>query len=226
MINQTYLAVIPARAGSKGIKNKNIYPINGKPLIYYTIKSALEAKISGDIVVTSDSSEILNYANNCGVKTHIRPSNLSNDNTLTYPVVVDVLEEFPKFDNVILLQPTSPLRKSEDIIKAIAKFEEFEFEALISVQKVDNKCLKNFFVKNKKLEPVVNKDFLFQRRQDLPPVYSQNGAIYIVSKESFMINQSFLTDNTGYYIMDEQSSIDVDTLDDVAYVEAYLDERK
>ncbi|EOW3520765.1 acylneuraminate cytidylyltransferase family protein [Campylobacter coli] len=217
------LAIIPARGGSKGIKNKNLVLLGDKPLIYYTIKAALDAKSISKIVVNSDSNEILNYAKNQNVDTLKRPNELALDDTTSDKVILHTLEFYKDYENVILLQPTSPLRTSEHIDKAFEIFKNTNANSLISVCEYDNKILKAFMCDEKgNLKGICNDNFPFMPRQKLPKTYISNGAIYILKTKDFLQNPSFLQSNTKHFLMDEISSLDIDSEEDLRKVEEVL----
>ena len=222
-----FLSVIPARGGSKGIPKKNIYPLNGKPLIAYTIEASLGSKYINNTVVSSDDGEILEIAEKYGAIPMKRPDFLSLDTTLTEPVIEYIVNNIGSFtseyDFIVLLQPTSPLRTYVHIDEAIDLLLADDAKSLISVKNMDNKILKSFFINDKNLlEPISDVRYPFFRRQDLPSVYIPNGAIYIVSSNEFIKNKKLYTDQTIPYVMDDRSSIDIDTLDDIALCEEYL----
>lgn len=212
------LALIPARAGSKSIKNKNLAMLCEKPLLYYTIESAKKAQCIDKIVVSSDGDLILQYALSQGVETLNRPEEIARDSTTSDEVILHAIKHYKDFDNIILLQPTSPLRDSSDIDKAYRIFKEKNANALISVTQIDNKILKAFIAKEDgSLQGIHNNTYPFMPRQSLPQTYQSNGAIYIVKRDLFIENPSFLPQNTHYYLMSEEHSIDIDTLADLEY---------
>ncbi|MDY5821619.1 MAG: acylneuraminate cytidylyltransferase family protein [Helicobacter sp.] len=212
------LALIPARAGSKSIKNKNLAMLCEKPLLYYTIESAKKAQCIDKIVVSSDGDLILQYALSQGVETLNRPEEIARDSTTSDEVILHAIKHYKDLDNIILLQPTSPLRDSNDIDKAYRIFKEKNANALISVTQIDNKILKAFIAKEDgSLQGIHNNTYPFMPRQSLPQTYQSNGAIYIVKRDLFIENPSFLPQNTHYYLMSEEHSIDIDTLADLEY---------
>lgn len=217
------LAIIPARAGSKGIKNKNLVSLSGKPLLYYTIEAAKGAACIDKIILSSDGNEILEYGKSQGIEVFKRPVELAQDDTTSDKVILNVLEHYQDYENIILLQPTSPLRTSRQIDEALNKFQNEKANALISVVKYDNKILKAFIVdENEKLRGICNDYFPFTPRQKLPSTYMSNGAIYIVKSELFKKNPNFLPQNTAYFLMDEISSLDIDCTDDLIKAENYM----
>tara|TARA_B110000879_G_C11060502_1_gene466524 strand:+ start:24 stop:713 length:690 start_codon:yes stop_codon:yes gene_type:complete len=219
------LSIIPARAGSKGLHNKNIIDLLGKPLISWTIEASLKSKFITKTIVSSDSDEILKVSKYYGAHTIKRPNELSEDNTPTEPVVRHVLESLKDdFDFIILLQPTSPLRDYKAIDSAIELLFKQKENCLISVVKVDNKILKSFIQSpDGKLIGIHNDRSPFINRQDLPSVYSSNGAIYIINTSFFLKKSSlFIPNGTLPFIMDSNKSLDIDSIEDLKLAEIIL----
>jgi len=222
------VAVIPARAGSKGIPNKNLHNIGGKPLISWSIEAAVNSAHIDKIIVTSDGDAILAAASShAKVDTLKRPSELAQDHTPTAPVITHALKELKitvdQYDYLILLQPTSPLRTTAHIDEAIEKMMNSEATTLISVSEPEHHPLKSF-QKNEKgyLEGIVNNEYPFLPRQELPKVYQPNGAIYIVELNYFLENENFYSKKTVEFLMSAETSIDIDTLEDVKKAESYV----
>lgn len=220
------LAIIPAREGSKGLPDKNIIDLAGKPLIAWTIEASLGSKYITKTIVSSDSDAILEIAKQYGGDTLKRPSELATDTASSEVVVKHVLESIDtKYDYIVLLQPTSPLRNKIDIDSAFEKLFASDATALISVCEFDNKILKAFNENaNGYLEGISNNQYPFMRRQDLPKTYMSNGAIYIIKVDEFIKRDSFFTDKTVSFTMDEIKSLDIDTREDLKKVEKYIDE--
>lgn len=213
------LALIPARAGSKSIKNKNLALLHNEPLLFYTIKAAKMASCIDEIVLSSDGDEILKYGESQGITTLKRPDELAQDLTQSYEVVLHTLQYYD-CENLILLQPTSPFRNHNDIDEAFKIFKQNNSDTLISVSECDNKILKAFVVnENNTLQGICNNNYPFMPRQKLPKTYMSNGAIYILKSKLFMKNHSFLMDNTSYYVMSEEKSLDIDNYDDLKKAE-------
>ena len=220
-MKNSIIAIIPARGGSKGLPKKNISPLAGKPLISYSIEAALRSKYISDVVVTSDDDDILKIAQEHDVSSIKRPYSLAQDNTKTEPVIFHTLENITeKYDIIILLQPTSPLRDEHDIDLAFEAFIESEADALISVKKPSHSPYKAFTqTKDGYLKGIINNDYPFMPRQELPMSYYPNGAIYIIKTKEFLKHQSLFCAKTIPYEMSELKSIDIDSLDDLKYVE-------
>ena len=219
------LAIIPARSGSKGIKNKNIVDLSGKPLISWTIQASLNAKFITKTLVSSDSDEILRIAQAYDATTIKRPKELALDESASESVIAHALESLKGevFDYIVLLQPTSPLRDSTEINKAFEKLFKTEASALLSVSKIDSKILKAFKENDDKyIEPISNAEYPFMRRQDLPQTFMSNGAIYIIDTQKFLETNTLYTDKTTAYVMDDIKSIDIDTLEDLEKAKNYI----
>lgn len=226
LMTKKVLAIIPARGGSKGLPGKNIIDFAGKPLIAWTIEASLGSKYITKTIVSSDSDEILEVAKKYGSDTVKRPNEFATDISSSEVVVKHSLESMEeKFDYVVLLQPTSPLRDINDIDGAFEKLFSLDATALISVREYDNKILKAF--KENEfgyIEGISNNKYPFMRRQDLPRTYMSNGAIYIVKVDEFLKRDSFFTEKTISFVMDEIKSLDIDTKEDLEKVEKYINE--
>ncbi len=213
---KTILGIITARGGSKGLPRKNLKPLCGKPLIAWTIEQALASKYLDKVIVSTDDEEIAEISKQFGAEVpFMRPKELATDEAKSVDVVlhaVNFLESMGEhFDIIVLLQPTSPLRTTEDIDNAIESFNENNCESLVSVYEAPHSLFWSFDIKGGYLEPFLGKEYLNKRRQDLPKLYLPNGAIYISTKDSIENYRGFLTDNIHPYIMPPERSIDVDT---------------
>lgn len=213
------IAIIPARGGSKGIPRKNLVNFSGKPLMQWTIDAALESKYITDVVVSSDDDEILNEAQKTKeVLALKRPIELAQDTSKTEPVLTHVLESLNgrKYDYLILLQPTSPLRTSKDIDLAFEKLLNSEGTSLISVCELEHHPYKSFKIDEKGyLQGIINNNYPFYPRQELAKTYRANGAIYIIEEAAFMKKNTLLTNKTTHFEMSIESSLDIDTINDL-----------
>lgn len=201
-------ALIPARGGSKGVKNKNIRNFRDKPLIRHTIDAAIESGIFNQIFVSSDSKEILDLCSD--VTCYWRPKHLALDNTPMDAVITDFIDhiEMDGLDQIMLLQPTSPLRTAQEIRMAQKAFT--YGDALVSVNKVPSEYLKGYIQIGHYLKPIY--DNKSDRRQDLPDFYIPNGAIYLFNKYGFLNNYRIPKTNIVPFLM--HSSLDIDTEED------------
>lgn len=213
-----YLAIIPARAGSKRLPKKNKLLFDGKPLAQWTIEAALNCGRIKGVCVSSDDIEILSLAEKMGCITIERPPVLSNDSSKIIDVITHVFES-DKIDgqyitNVILLQPTSPNRTTFDIENSISLFESSDCDSLVSVTKYEHSPYWALIKSGTYLKPLFSDDYLLKRSQELPDTYIPNGAIYISNAKRLLCVKSFFSDKTIPYIMPEIRSIDIDnTLD-------------
>lgn len=217
------IAIIPARAGSKGLPGKNVRELNGKPLIAYTIQAAIESSVFDDILVTSDDPKVLDCAKELNVRAIERPRELSTDEVSLVPVVEHAFKTVKQdFDGFALLQPTSPLRNALHIQEAFRLFATGEYKSVVSVCKIDHPPQKALLMDGTELSPLTNWDDLYKNRQDLKPAYRQNGALWFVDRMTFQQNKRFVSAPVGAYEMCEQDSIDIDTLDDFIKIEKIL----
>ena len=220
-------AIVPARGGSKGIPNKNMTNLLGKPLIDYTIEAAKHSKYIDTILVSSDSEEILRHAETLGAKPIKRPENLASDHAPTGPLITHALlterscgNEYTFF---ILLQPTSPLRSSIDIDQAFEKLWNSDANSLISVYEAGSTPYKALTTNNSGfLSGLIDDKAPFLRRQDCPPIFFANGAIYIYKPEQFIEGSHFELERTIAYIMPQERSFDIDTLSDLEQIERIM----
>lgn len=218
------LAIIPARSGSKGIPGKNIKNFCGKPLIVHTIEQAIKSKLVTKVIVSTDSTEIADISFKHGAEVpFLRPENISGDKStdLEYINHAKVYYKDEKFDYIIILRPTSPLRKTSDIDKAINALHNSEHSSLRSVDRVEEGhpywTLK---IKGEILEPfIADKGFKqYPRRQILPECYKLNGCIDIIR---WSCTNDMYGDKIQPYILDKTSSIDINTMHDFIIAEAF-----
>ncbi len=217
-----YLAVIPARGGSKGIKNKNRKLLNGKPLIQYTIEAAQHSVIK-DLVVSTDDKEIASITESLGASVLMRPAELAKDDTPTLPVLQHALNEsVGNFDAVVTLQPTSPLRTSTHINESLKLFESIkDADSLVSVVKVPHNMVPQSIMSIENGELVNHIDSTLLRRQDKPLFYARNGAaIYITTVKQ--LAHSVFGGKIIPYEMSKNDSFDIDDNEDWLTVEALI----
>lgn len=221
--NKRVLAVVPARGGSKGIPGKNLKAMAGRSLLHRTIDQALAAHTIDDVVVTSDDAEILRHASEvAGVRTIERPRELAADDTAMWPVVVHALENSSPCDVVVLLQPTSPLRLPTDIDSAVTMLVERKANSVMSVCEVSTSPYWMFTIgSGDKLQRILPKQSA-TTRQELPPCYEINGALYVVTTDWFRQSQVFVDDETLAFVMPRERSVDIDTPEDFALAERLL----
>ena len=224
-MNKTFLAIIPARGGSKRLPRKNILDLCGKPLISWSIEAALKSKYISKVVVSSDDEEILNISSNFGADIIKRPYELANDTATTFDAIKHTIDNLEKYDYIILLQPTSPLRNEKHIDEAIELLEEKQADAIVSVCEMDHSPLwSNTLPKDGNMNNFLRDEVLNKRSQDLEKYYRLNGAIYICKTDKLLENKSFfLKDNIFAYIMDRKSSIDIDEEIDFLFVQRVIE---
>ena len=210
---QKLTAIITARGGSKGLPRKNILPLNGKPLIGYTIQAALRSEFVKDCFVSTEDPEIQNISLAFGAKIIERPQSLAQDNTTSADTILHALDvlktqnQNPK--NFMLLQPTSPLRTSQDINQACEIFFANQAKSLVSVCEVPHHPYKTIQVQNSQIQPLKNFQSLETPRQKLPEFYQINGAIYIVNSDQFTKQKKFIYEDSYIYQMSSENSIDI-----------------
>jgi len=218
------LGIIPARGGSKGILKKNIKSLRGKPLIAYTIEAALSSKLSG-VIVSTDCEEIAKISKKYGADVIMRAIKLAEDETPTLPVLQNVVNCIDvKYDAVMTLQPTSPLRTQKHINESIEFFEnDLDVDSLVSVVEVPHAFLPEKLMQydGKYLHGNTNPI----RRQDMSKQYARNGAAIYITKID-LLNNSILGDRILPYFMNECDSVDIDTLDDFFRAEYELSKKE
>ena len=228
------LVTIAARGGSKGLKDKNIRPLCGKPLISYTIEQALEWGRAERIVVSTDSSKIAQEAKKCGLEVpFIRPAELSTDTAGKIAVIRHAWRETEKmydetYDYVVDLDVTAPLRRICDIQGALERAVSKNSLVVFSVVRASKNPYFNMVEINDSGVAVLSKDAgHFENRQQAPVVYAMNASIYVYSRE-FMRSEkhdTLFTDRTYLYLMDEMSGVDIDGEVDFRLVEFLIRER-
>lgn len=220
------LAIIPARSGSKGLPNKNIKKLNGKPLMSYTIEAAIRSKIFSTVFVSTDSLEYCELAKVYGAEVpFVRERELSEDNSKISDVIINILEKYEKlgkyFDYFMLLQPTSPLRDEKEMISAYKLLKEKNANSIVGVceaehsplwmNNIDTSLSMDHFIKS------INKN-----RQELEKYYRINGAIYLSKVEYYKKTKNFYESNSYAYIMSREKSVDIDTILDFKFAEFLL----
>lgn len=209
------LVVIPARGGSKGIPHKNIKPLNGKPLIYYTIDVARQFTTDEDICVTTDDDEIIKVVEDYGLKVPFkRPDYLATDTCGSNEVIQHAWKFFDDkgihYDAVLLLQPTSPFRKVEFLKEAVALYDD-SIDMVTSVKSAPCNPYYDGFEDNEEGLLTISKgDGMIERRQDAPKVWQLNGSIYVINPKSLMERGLSHFTRIRKYPMSEYYSVDID----------------
>jgi len=210
--------MIPARGGSKGIKNKNMRRIGEKPLIAYTIEAAKSSRRLTRILFSTDSHDMRKFAVSNGVEApFLRPAELAADTTCMVDVMKHCVtwitqEEKGSVDLLVILYPTSPFRTGNQIDEAIESFIQSDADCLVSVSKQKHHPHWSLKVDDKgMLLHYFGKDHIFYRRQDMPETYEQNGAIYIVPPEKILdLDVRSMTENTLAFVMEGMSALNID----------------
>jgi len=213
------LGVIPARGGSKSVPRKNITSLLGRPLISYAIVAAQKSKLLTHFLVSSDDEEIIRVSKQYGAPVpFLRPDDLATDQSPTLPVVQHAIRETEsqeevRFDYIVLLQPTTPMRKAEDIDAAIDKLVKSHADSVVSVCDVDayHPARMRQIVDDQLIELPIREPKEMARRQDLPPVYIRNGAVYAVRRNVIMEQNSMIGQVSRPYVMAVERSINIDS---------------
>ena len=221
------ISIIPARGGSKRLRNKNIKKLCGRPLIDWTIEAAKKSKYIDSIVVSSNNKNILSIAEKQNVNTVLRPDFLADDKSSTVDVLLHTLEQIEdKYDCLVLLQPTSPLRSNLDIDSSIELLVNLTANSIVSVCKADHSPLWcNTLPVDRSMDGFLSKSIDGKRSQDLKPYFRLNGAIYTVMINKFIKEKTLIPKKTYAYEMDQFNSIDIDTLYDFICAEAIMKSR-
>lgn len=211
------IAIIPARSGSKGLKDKNVIELCGRPLIDYTIRAALDSNCFDTVMVSTDSEKYAEIARKCGADVpFLRSETTSSDTAGSWDAVREVLTKYSEksknFDYVALLQPTSPLRDKYDIINAYNILGRKDVTNVVSVTEVDHPVQWCFPLdETGSLSTFADSPYSMMRRQDLEKNYHENGAIYIVDAKRIMESDyNLYKDNCFAYKMPRERSIDID----------------
>lgn len=235
MINgKSFIAIIPARGGSKRLPRKNLLEFGGKPLIAWTIEAALHCPFIDEVMVTTDDAEIAAVAKEYGANVpFLRPAELASDNATSFDVTRHAVDFYrteldKEFDFVVLLQPTSPLRSSNDIERAIELCVQKTADAIISVCEVDHSPLwMNTLPEDCNMVGFLQSELKNKRSQDLATFYRLNGAIYICNVKVLLDKKTFFTEEAIYaYPMTIEHSVDIDTQIDFLTARAILQNLK
>lgn len=229
---QRILAIIPARGGSKRLPQKNTLPLCGKPLIAWTIEAAMNSRYIDDVIVSTDDTAIATIAQTFGADVpFIRPASLSDDTARSIDVVLHAIDFMEQkgvvYDQVILLQPTSPLRDQQDIDTAIAYYFQRNAQAVIGVcENEHNPIWSNTLSETCEMNHFLSSQYNNARSQDLPIYYRINGAFYMADIFVLKREQTFFLENNIFaYIMAQEHSVDIDTQIDFIIAETLLQTR-
>lgn len=232
MSKPSVLAVVPARGGSKSIPRKNIRKLAGKPLLAYTAEAGLASRNIDRFILSTDDEEIAEVGRKYGLEVpFLRPAELATDNAPTLPVIqhaVNKLEAIDEYrpDYIVVLQPTSPLRKACHIDSAMEKLIGSDADSIISVTEVPHACNPYSVMRlnGEYIESFLDFDELCNLRQKKPVFYARNGAaIYAFTRECLLKKNSLYGDKVLPYFMKKEESIDIDDLWDWKLVELIME---
>lgn len=227
----SWIAVIPVRAGSKGVRNKNTRIICGKPLYQYTVDFAIAAGAKY-VFISTDIKQIFDASHEKNVVLVRRKKELCQDNSIMSSVMLDFLShgegrKIVANQTVVLLQATSPFRKRSDFKKALNRFESSnKINLMLAVTQAENHALKYGYVKNGRFEHLSNPTYCFDNRQGLPQLFRPTGAFYIFKAGWYRQNMNFSTSETGAYKVSAKDSLDIDSLEDLKLVEAIMKNKR
>ena len=222
-----YLALIPARGGSKGIPRKNLIPLAGKPLIQHTIDSAKQSKYIDAIHLSSDSEEIMDLAKSLNISVpYKRPDNISSDITPAIDVIlyhIDWVKESlgEEIESIVYLQPTSPIRSIDLIDNSIKEYERLHSKSLVAICECSQHPYETVMLCNNKLK-FIPQDQVYKRRQDYPPFYFISGALYIFNCAFIKEHKRLTDENTNYIVTTKEEGIDIDDIVDLKFAEFIL----
>lgn len=226
------LGLIPARGGSKGIPRKNIKKLGGQPLLKYTIDSGKRSKCLSKLILSSEDSGIIEVAKSLGLEVpFVRPGDLSRDTTPSLDVLKHALkfyaEKDENFEAVCLLQATTPFRREDLIDEAIQKFNDGDYDSVISVREIPAEFNPHwaFEAHDGSLKIATGESTPITRRQDLPKTYHRDGAIYITKTEVILNSNSLLGDNIGFIDVSAQDYVNLDSMEDWKKAEEILKKR-
>ncbi|WP_294376385.1 cytidylyltransferase domain-containing protein [uncultured Clostridium sp.] len=225
------VAIIPARSGSKGLKDKNIKELNGKPLMAYTIEAALKSNVFKDVIVSTDSEKYKQIAEKYGAWVpFLRTAELSQDSSTTNDVIDDLIIRLKaigrQYDILMILQPTSPLRNENHIKEALRFFYEKDANCVVSMCECEHSpILTKKLDDSKSLDGFLN-DLKETRRQEFGKYYRLNGAIYILKEDYFLKYKNYYKKKSYAFIMEKSKSVDIDDINDFKYAEFIIQNNK
>lgn len=227
--DKTFLAIIPARGGSKGLPGKNVKELHQKPLIAWSIEAGLKSKYIDEVIVSTDYQDIADISKKYGANVpFLRPIDLASDTATSFEVIEHTINYYKKlnreFDYIVLLEPTSPLREISDIDSAIEMLYKSTADSIVGICKTEDQ--NPAFLITKDNENLIHgyKDSSMKvlRRQDIEDVYFFEGTIYISKLNVFVDKKTFYHDNTIGYEVPKYKSLEIDDIDDFIMVEAIM----
>ncbi len=227
---KTFLAIIPARVGSKGLPGKNIKKLCGKPLIVWSIEAGLKSKYLDEVVTSTDCQDIADISKQNGASApFLRPGCLAGDMSTSFDAIKHAIDYYKnklnkKFDYIVLLEPTSPLRESSDIDLAIENLMNSNADSIVGVGKTEDQNPAFLVSKDDKdyISGYENKDMKALRRQDINDVYFFEGSVYISKVDTLLDKKTFYHQNTIGYEVPKYKSLEIDDMDDFIMVEAIM----
>jgi N-acylneuraminate cytidylyltransferase len=206
------LAIVPARGGSKGIARKNLCKVGGKPLIAWAIEAGHASRYIDRLILSSEDAEIIRVAEQWGCEVpFVRPAELAQDDTPGVEPVLHAIEQVPGYELIVLLQPTSPLRTTTDIDGCIELCIAEGAKSCVSLCEVEQHPAWMYKLDEQaRMNPLLSGEPDYARRQDLPPVYILNGAVYVAEREWLRRHRTFVAANTLGYVMPRERSLDID----------------
>ena len=219
--NKRVLALITARAGSKGIPGKNIKPLDGLPLIAWTIKAAQQSAYIDRLILSTDGDDIARTAQAYGCDVpFMRPAELARDDSTSMDVIEHALSSLAQtYDYLLLLQPTSPFRTGADIDRFVEFAMSTPAKTVVSVSKLKKHPMYMYYIEDERLVPFLDNGKVQLRRQDMPAAYEHNGALYFSEIEHLLNVRSFNTACVTPYVTEGPINIDIDTPEDWDYAE-------
>jgi CMP-N-acetylneuraminic acid synthetase len=224
--DKTFLAIIPARSGSKGVKDKNIRNLCGKPLMAYTIEAAINSGVIDTVLVSTDSEKYAVTARKLGAEVpFLRPSDISGDTSLASEYILHTIQELEKlgrqYDYFILLQPTSPLRKAEHIFEGVKMIADEGLDSIVSFSEAEHPP--NYFHPLPENLSLENINLTESNRQEHKNYYRINGMLYISKCELYQQSRSFYGLNSKAFIIENKYAIDIDSEYDFALAEFLIE---
>ena len=225
--NKTFLAIIPARAGSKGLPGKNIKMICKKPLIAWSIQKARLSKFLDEVIVSTEDETIAKIAREWGANVpFLRPRELATDTASSYDVIAHAVEFFQKrgknFDFVVLLEPTSPLREDDDIDNMIQKLIDSSSQSIISVGEVKEHPSLVMRLQKNRVDRFCKDIVIENQRQKQEKAYFPYGVAYIAKTDILLQKRSFYFDNVNYYVIKRYQCYEIDDIYDFLAVETIM----
>jgi len=227
---KTFLAIIPARGGSKGLPGKNIKELCTKPLIAWSIEAGLKSSYIDEVMVSTDDQGIADIAKTYGANVpFLRPDDLASDTATSFDAVKHTIDYYKNvlhktYDYIVLLEPTSPLRESSDIDNAIEQLLSSEADSIVGISKTEDQNPAFLIKKNRQnfITGYENADMKVLRRQDIQDVYFFEGTVYISQTNALLTQKTFYHSQTIGYEVPKYKSLEIDDMDDFIMVEAMM----